>query len=101
EVGRQLGRQFPLVIANEQVATERTIDSINPSHIRQIVGRCGRASVAQAEQAVMAAKTAFASWRDMPPRERAEYLFRAAEVMRRRRFELVAWEVYECGKQWR
>ena len=32
----------------------------------------------------------------------AEYLQAlAAELMRERRFELAAWEVYECGKPWR
>ena len=30
-----------------------------------------------------------------------EFLRAAADVMRRRRFELAAWEVYECGKPWR
>ena len=35
------------------------------------------------------------------PSERAEYLRSVAEIMRRRRFELAAWEVYECGKAWR
>ena len=33
--------------------------------------------------------------------EAAQYLFDAADVMRRRRFELAAWQVYECGKPWR
>src|SRR5439155_9536818 len=38
---------------------------------------------------------------DTGPQQRAEYLFQAAALMRKRRFELSAWEVYECGKQWR
>jgi RHH-type proline utilization regulon transcriptional repressor/proline dehydrogenase/delta 1-pyrroline-5-carboxylate dehydrogenase len=101
EVGGQLGRNYPPVIANQPAATEGMIDSVNPSHIRQVVGRWGRATAAQAEQAVNAAKAAFPGWRDTEPRQRADYLFRAADVMRRRRFELAAWQVYECGKQWR
>src|SRR5205807_8243625 len=76
-------------------------DSLNPSHFRQLVGRCGRANPEQARRAIAAAKAAFGRWRDTPAQERADYLFRAANVMRRRRFELAAWEVYECGKQWR
>ena len=32
---------------------------------------------------------------------RAEFLLETADVMRRRRFELAAWEVFECGKAWR
>jgi RHH-type proline utilization regulon transcriptional repressor/proline dehydrogenase/delta 1-pyrroline-5-carboxylate dehydrogenase len=101
QVAGQLARTYPLVINNQEVATEATIDSVNPSHCRQVVGRCGRATVAQAEQALAASKAAFPGWRDTEPARRADYLFRAADVMRRRRFELAAWQVYECGKQWR
>jgi RHH-type proline utilization regulon transcriptional repressor/proline dehydrogenase/delta 1-pyrroline-5-carboxylate dehydrogenase len=101
EVGTQLGRWYPLVIGGQDVPTEATIDSLNPSHCRQVVGRCGRATVGHAGQALHAARDAFPAWRDTDPRERAEYLFRAARVLRRRRFELAAWEVHECGKPWR
>ena len=101
EVAAQLGRRYPLIINHEPVQTAAAIDSLNPSHFRQVVGRCARASASQAGQAVAAARAAFPGWRDTPPRERARYLFRAAQVMRRRRFELAAWHVYECGKQWR
>src|SRR5262249_45436296 len=68
---------------------------------RQIVGRCGRAAPVHAQQAVEAAHRVYPTWRETPASKRADYLFRAADVMRRRRFELAAWEVYECGKQWR
>jgi RHH-type proline utilization regulon transcriptional repressor/proline dehydrogenase/delta 1-pyrroline-5-carboxylate dehydrogenase len=100
-VGGQLGRSYPPVINHQPVPTPATVDSINPSHTRQVVGRFGRATVDQANQAVAAAREAFAGWRDTGPEDRAARLFRAADVMRRRRFELAAWEVYECGKQWR
>ena len=101
QVAGQLGRTYPPIIEGKPVATERTLDSVNPSHVRQVVGRCGTATTAQAEQAIAAGRAAFAAWRDTEPARRADYLFRAADVMRRRRFELAAWEVYECGKPWR
>ena len=101
EVARQLGRTYPPVILNQPVPTEQSLDSVNPSHFRQVVGHCGRATAAQAEQAVAAAQAAFPVWRDTAPAARANCLFQAARVMRRRRFELAAWQVYECGKQWR
>jgi RHH-type proline utilization regulon transcriptional repressor/proline dehydrogenase/delta 1-pyrroline-5-carboxylate dehydrogenase len=101
EVGGRLGAEFPVVLHNEPVRTAGWIESPNPSHIRQVVGRCGRATPADAERAVAVAHAAFPAWRDTEPARRADYLFRAADVMRRRRFELAAWEVYECGKQWR
>jgi len=101
EVEAQLGQTFPPIIGNAAVATAATIASVNPSQSREVVGHCGRATVADAQHAVAAARAAFLKWRDTEPLERAGLLFRAAEVMRRRSFELAAWEVYECGKQWR
>lgn len=101
DVKKQLGRSYPPVIAGREVDAGQTFDSINPSHMREVVGHCGRATVEQAKAAVAAAKTAYPSWRDTPPQERAAFLRRAADVMRRRRFELTAWQVYECAKQWR
>jgi RHH-type proline utilization regulon transcriptional repressor/proline dehydrogenase/delta 1-pyrroline-5-carboxylate dehydrogenase len=101
EVKNQLGRKYPIHVDGQEISSELTFPSVNPSHKSQIVGHCVRATSAQAEQATFAASRAFAAWRDTPPEERAAYLTRAADVMRRRRFELAAWQVYECGKQWR
>src|SRR5205807_10026761 len=101
QVGRQFGRTYPLVIAGRQVPAAKTIDSYNPSHRRQTVGKCGAATAEQARQAVEAAAAAFPAWRDVEPARRAQYLFDAATVMRRPRFELAAWQVYEGGKPWR
>jgi RHH-type proline utilization regulon transcriptional repressor/proline dehydrogenase/delta 1-pyrroline-5-carboxylate dehydrogenase len=55
----------------------------------------------EADKAITAARRAFDTWSTTPPRQRAEVLFRAAEIMRRDRFELAAIEVFECGKPWR
>jgi RHH-type proline utilization regulon transcriptional repressor/proline dehydrogenase/delta 1-pyrroline-5-carboxylate dehydrogenase len=101
EVKKQLGHKYPVVIGGRAMETTGTIDSVNPSHIREMVGQCGRGTAEQARDAVSAAATAFPGWRDTPVDERANYLVRAAAAMRRRRFELAAWEVYECAKQWR
>ncbi len=98
QVALQLGRIYAPIINGQTIATATTFDSLNPSHSRQVVGRCGRSIPEQAIDAVAAAKAAFAGWRDTGAPKRADYLFRAAEVMRRRRFELATWQVYECGK---
>ncbi|MFN4257662.1 MAG: L-glutamate gamma-semialdehyde dehydrogenase [Gemmataceae bacterium] len=101
EVAARLGQRYPLIIAGRTTTSARVLDSLNPSRKTQVVGQWDCADVTHAEQAVAAAKSAFPAWRDTEPSQRAAYLFQAAEVMRRRRFELAAWEVYECGKQWR
>jgi RHH-type transcriptional regulator, proline utilization regulon repressor / proline dehydrogenase / delta 1-pyrroline-5-carboxylate dehydrogenase len=101
EVRSQFAETYPLVIGNSPRSTAEIIDSINPSRIGEVVGRCGRATVTQAEEAIAAARSAFPAWSATDPQRRAAYFHQAAKVMRRRRFELAAWEVYECGKQWR
>ncbi|HEY1861892.1 MAG TPA: L-glutamate gamma-semialdehyde dehydrogenase [Gemmataceae bacterium] len=101
EVAQQFGRTYPLVIGGNTVRTDSTLEVRNPSHTKQIIGQCGRATAAHARSAVEAASAAFPSWRDTDPGARAECLFRAATILRRRRFALAAWEVYECGKPWR
>jgi RHH-type transcriptional regulator, proline utilization regulon repressor / proline dehydrogenase / delta 1-pyrroline-5-carboxylate dehydrogenase len=101
QVKQQLGRTFPLVIGGQEISTLEAIDSINPSHIREIVGRCGKATKEHALHAIQTATAAFPAWRDTEPHARADFLTKAAAVLRRRRFELAAWEVFECAKQWR
>src|SRR6185437_4401475 len=42
----------------------------------------------------------FPEWASTPAADRAEMLFRAADILRRRKFEFDAWLVYEAGKTW-
>ena len=101
DVKRFLGATFPLVIAGRRVETGHWIQSIDPALNTRVVGRCASARADDANRAVAAAEAAFTGWRDTEPRDRAGVLFRSAGVMRRRRFELAAWEVFETGKPWR
>jgi RHH-type proline utilization regulon transcriptional repressor/proline dehydrogenase/delta 1-pyrroline-5-carboxylate dehydrogenase len=100
-VRTELGQAFPMVINDQAITTDAVVESVNPSHAKQVIGRSARATPAHAERAIAAAKAAFPSWRDTEVWQRAEYFFRAAELMRRRKFELSAWMVFECAKQWR
>lgn len=102
KVDRELGRVVPLSLNGEDVETpDHWIDSRDPSHISRIVGRVASASAEQAALAVTAARAAFPAWAAVPAEKRAEVLIRAAAIMRKRRFELAAWQIYECGKPWR
>jgi RHH-type transcriptional regulator, proline utilization regulon repressor / proline dehydrogenase / delta 1-pyrroline-5-carboxylate dehydrogenase len=101
DVKRQFGKSYPLVIGGQAITAAAFEASLNPSHVNQVIGRWCKATVPQAKQALQSANDAFPAWRDTAAQDRAGYLFRAADVMRRRRYELAAWEVYECGKQWR
>jgi RHH-type transcriptional regulator, proline utilization regulon repressor / proline dehydrogenase / delta 1-pyrroline-5-carboxylate dehydrogenase len=101
DVESQFLRTYPPIIGGSAVPGRQTLESVNPSHIKQILGRWGQSTVEDARAAIAAAAKAFPAWRDTDPDVRADFLERAAEVMRRRRFELAAWEVFECGKPWR
>jgi RHH-type proline utilization regulon transcriptional repressor/proline dehydrogenase/delta 1-pyrroline-5-carboxylate dehydrogenase len=101
EVKGKLGLSYPLVIDGKQIAREKSIESFDPSHSSVLVGRLACATADDARLAVAAAKAAFPSWRDAGADQRAELLVKCAGILRRRRFELSAWEVFETGKQWR
>ncbi|HVX13786.1 MAG TPA: L-glutamate gamma-semialdehyde dehydrogenase [Pirellulales bacterium] len=101
EVGRQLGRHQPLRIDGRSVDTEERLSSIDPSNRHRVVGTSAAATSEHVDQAVAAAKRALPAWSGLGAEVRAAVLRRAAGVLRRRRFELAAWEVFECGKGWR
>jgi RHH-type proline utilization regulon transcriptional repressor/proline dehydrogenase/delta 1-pyrroline-5-carboxylate dehydrogenase len=101
QVAGQLGKSYAPVINDHAVATASFLPSLNPSHKQQVVGHCGKSTAEHARQAVAASVAAFPAWRDTDPAKRADYLFAAAQEMRRRRFELSSWQVYETGKPWR
>ncbi len=99
-VRSQLGREYPLLIDGEHIVTERKITSINPSNKTEVVGVVSSADRVLAEKAINAATVAFESWRKVNPRTRAEYLFKAAAILRRRKYEFASWMVIEEGKNW-
>jgi 1-pyrroline-5-carboxylate dehydrogenase len=99
-VTKQKGTHYPLVIGGEKIDTEAKITSINPSSVNEVVGTVATANVDLAEKAIQTALDAFKTWQYVSPGERAHYLFKAAAVMRRRKFEFSAWLVEESGKNW-
>ncbi|HEX8913533.1 MAG TPA: proline dehydrogenase family protein, partial [Humisphaera sp.] len=97
----RLGQSFPLVINGRREESGDWVESRNPADRAQLVGRCAAATAAQATKAIEAARDAFPAWRDAPVERRAKLLRDVAKVLRRRRFELSAIEVFETGKPWR
>jgi RHH-type proline utilization regulon transcriptional repressor/proline dehydrogenase/delta 1-pyrroline-5-carboxylate dehydrogenase len=100
EARKKLGRTYLLSIGGEDVDTGTLAESVNPARPREVIGRVCQAGTKEIEAAVTAAQEAFQTWRDTPPRERAGCLVRAAEIGRKRIYELSAWQVLEAGKQW-
>jgi 1-pyrroline-5-carboxylate dehydrogenase len=100
EVGTRLDRSYPAVIGGERVETDGEIVSVNPANPSQVVGRTASASEREADMALQTATSTFETWSRTSPEARARILLRASAIMKRRKFELLAWEVYEGGKPW-
>src|SRR3712207_4798795 len=100
EVGGHLGESYPLVIGGKRVETDGEIVSVNPANPSQVVGRVAAAGEREADMALETATQAFEGWSRTAPEARARVLLRAAAIMRRRKFEMLAWEVHEGGKPW-
>ncbi len=99
-VRSQFGRDYALRIGQESHQTESLLDSINPSYPDEVVGRHHKATAALAAEAVNSANTYFHVWAATPAATRVEMLRRAAQILRRRKFEFNAWLVLEAGKSW-
>jgi 1-pyrroline-5-carboxylate dehydrogenase len=100
DVGGSLDTTYPLVIGGERVETDGEIVSVNPANPSQVVGRVAAASEREADMALETATNAFESWSRTAPEARARVLLRASAIIKRRRYELLAWEAHEGGKTW-
>jgi 1-pyrroline-5-carboxylate dehydrogenase len=118
-VEAEAGKEYDIVIGGERVKGDgqktdcapscgwspeevnaRTFPTVNPSNSKQVLGRFQKGTPELAEKAIRAADSAFEQWSRVPPGDRADYLFKAADIMRRRRLELDAVMVLEVGKNW-
>ncbi|MEA3577227.1 L-glutamate gamma-semialdehyde dehydrogenase [Peribacillus frigoritolerans] len=95
-----LGQDYPLYIGAEQVTTDEKIVSYNPADKQEIIGRVSKANRDLAEKAMQEAVTAFESWKKVKPEIRADVLFKAAAIIRRRKHEFSALLTKEAGKPW-
>jgi 1-pyrroline-5-carboxylate dehydrogenase len=103
QVRSELGREYPIMINGEKITLDAKFESINPSDTSQVVGVFSEGD-SDAEnlvnRAIDAATEAFKTWRNVRAEERADYLFRAAQILRERKHYFSAWMVFEVGKTW-
>ncbi|SMQ81482.1 delta-1-pyrroline-5-carboxylate dehydrogenase [Bacillus sp. OV166] len=100
-VNSQLEKEYPLIIGGKRITTEAKIVSINPAKKEEVIGRVSKADQKLAENAMQAALTSFESWKKEDAENRAEILFRAASIIRKRKHEFSSYLVKEAGKPWR
>lgn len=100
EVRLELGRTYPLLIGGKEIRSGDKLESINPAKPTEVVGWVCQSGPAEIDSAIKAAREAYPLWRDTPAEARARFLFRAADLARKRIYRLSAWQVLEVGKQW-
>jgi RHH-type proline utilization regulon transcriptional repressor/proline dehydrogenase/delta 1-pyrroline-5-carboxylate dehydrogenase len=92
----------PIVIGKDRVVpaltTENVLISRDPAHPDQIVGISPMSTEANVDTTVSTARTAFDEWSGTSAEDRARILLRAAQIMREKRFELIAIMMRESGK---
>ena len=100
DVGKELGRHYPLVIGSERIETKEKFHSYNPAKKDQVVGTFSQAGPEFAALAIEKAEEAFESWRFTPAETRVKLLLAVAKILRERKAIYAAWMVYEVGKSW-
>ncbi|MEZ4723472.1 MAG: L-glutamate gamma-semialdehyde dehydrogenase [Candidatus Kapaibacterium sp.] len=100
KVKTQLGKEYPNIINGKEVFTDKKTISYNPANKSEVVGVFQKSGKEDAENAINAAEKAFATWKFVPAAERAEYLFKASELIKQRRLEINAWMITEVGKNY-
>lgn len=102
KVRGELGREYPVIIGGKKITMDSKFQSVNPANTSQVVGVFSEVDddTSLVDKALDAATEAFRVWKNVPAAERAEYLFKIAEIMRSRKHELSAWMVFEVAKTW-
>lgn len=95
-----LGKTYPFVIGGNRIESHKKMDSIDPSNHKTLIGRVYQATRHDAEEAMSAALEAFKTWKLVKPETRAEVLFKAAGIIRKRKFWFCALLTKEAGKPW-
>ncbi len=97
---KTLGAEHPIVIGGKKYTTAEKLYSYNPSRPAEVIGIFQKANIDLANKAVEEASKAFETWKNVPVKKRADYLFKAAALMRKRKFEFSSMLTYEVGKSW-
>lgn len=100
KVESYLGKTYPLIIGGKRIETGKLIQSLNPANHNELIGNIHQAGLKEAEAAMQAALNTFETWKKVDSKIRADVLFKAANILRRRKFEFSALMTKEAGKPW-
>ena len=90
-------KEFNLIINGESVGTTDYFDVINPAD-KSVIARCPKATTAQLNEAVAAAKSAFPAWSALTYEQRRDRLMQLADAIEDNGEELMTLLTKEQGK---
>lgn len=96
----QLPKKVLPVIAGLTQQPQNVYKRVNPSQNSQVVAEVHMATNEMAETAIQSAHTAYSAWKKVNPTERAAILDKAADLMVKNRYDLMATQIIEVGKPW-
>lgn len=95
---QNLGRIYPLYINGEWRETSTTFEKRSPIDTDLLLGYFQESRKSDVDDAVAAAKAAYRKWRDTPWQERVKLLYKVADLISERLFEMSAVVSLEVGK---
>ncbi|HUJ85198.1 MAG TPA: aldehyde dehydrogenase family protein [Candidatus Acidoferrales bacterium] len=92
--------KYQLFINGEWVSSEsgETFTRVNPADPDEVIGNFQKGNAIDTEKAIDSAESAFDSWSDTPAPKRAEYIFKASQLLSENKDELSQIMTREMGK---
>ena len=99
-VSERVNREWAQTLPKQPPASGEELITRNPADPSQVVARIRGYAPSEVETMVETAARRYGEWAAVPVDTRVGILRKAAALMRERRYELAAWEVFEEGKPW-
>ncbi|MGB9843079.1 MAG: L-glutamate gamma-semialdehyde dehydrogenase [Caldisericia bacterium] len=99
-VEKDFGKEYDIVIGGKKYKLNEKFVSINPSKKDEVIGVFQKGDEKIGEMALNTAWETFKTWKNVSQEKRAEYLFKIADTIRRKRLEFDSYLVFETGKNW-
>jgi 1-pyrroline-5-carboxylate dehydrogenase len=98
QVRANLGQQYGMIINNEDRFATNQFKSKNPANTDEILGYFQTGTTTDANEAIAAARAAFLAWSALPYQGRLDYLYKVADLIDARVYEIAAAISLEVGK---
>jgi RHH-type transcriptional regulator, proline utilization regulon repressor / proline dehydrogenase / delta 1-pyrroline-5-carboxylate dehydrogenase len=100
ELNASLPKTVQPIIDGKVMKSDKVFRRLNPSNTAKVVAEVQMASIEMAEAAMQAAHKSYDTWKKVSAFNRAAYLDRAADLMQKNKFKLMATQIIEVGKPW-